>query len=277
MRKFLIASIVLSAFTMVGPAMAADMAVKTAPLAAAPFTWTGYYIGGNVGYGWGNDPTSTTGRYLGFGGGALSSGGATQHLDGAFTGLQSGYNWQFAPTWVAGIESDFQYGKIKGTISCLLTCGGALPPVGTGYTQFTVTDALDSFGTVRARLGYAMGSTLFYGTGGFAYGDIERTGLITGRGPSGNGAPFGPLAGNYDDSTTKGGWTVGGGVETKLPGMWSAWSAKAEYLHIDLGHVSDILNENYFSGAPGAFRNITTSVRENIVRVGLNYQFNTAH
>jgi outer membrane immunogenic protein len=256
-------------------AVAADMATKVAPAppVAAPFTWTGYYLGGNIGYGWGDDPTSTTGRYLLGAGGVLQTGSATEHLDGGFTGIQSGYNWQFAPTWVAGIESDFQYGRIKGTINCLVSCGGALPPVGTGYTQFTVTDRLDAFGTVRGRLGYAMGTTLFYGTGGFAYGEVERTGLITGRGPTGNGGAFGPLAGNYDDSTTKTGWTVGGGIESKLPGMWSAWTAKVEYLYIDLGHVQDTLNEVYFSGNPGAYRLINTSVRENIVRFGMNYEF----
>lgn len=279
MKKIAI-SIAAFATLLATPVLAADMATKAPPVApsvptAAP--WTGYYLGGNIGYAWGDDPTTTTGRFLLGAGGPLQPGSGTVRPDGGFLGIGSGYNLQLAPTWVASFETDFQYGRIKGTTQCIVACGTALPPVGSGYIQFTTTDRLDSFGTVRGRFGYLWnGSTLLYGTGGLAYGEVERIGLIVGRGPTGNGGPFGPFAGNYDDSSTRVGWTAGGGIETRLM-QWSpnfaGWTAKVEYLYIDLGQVNDVLNMAYFSGNPGAYRNITSKIHENIIRFGMNYQF----
>ncbi len=257
MRKFLIASTIISAFTMAGSVMAAPVASST---------WTGYYIGGNVGYGWGDDSMSSTGRYLLGAGGALPPGSATQHMDGAFVGVQGGYNWQFAPAWVAGLEADFQFSAIQGTVECFFACNTGGRAFGVRYSEFTVSDRLNSFGTVRGRFGYAMGSTLFYGTGGLAFGDINRSDTVVGS----SGA-FGPFAGGYGASVTKTGWAAGGGIETKLS---AAWTAKVEYLHIDLGHVSDTVNEVYVAPVAGAYQLITTSIRDDIVRLGVNYQFN---
>jgi outer membrane immunogenic protein len=104
-----------------GQAGAADMAAKAAPppMPAAPvMTWTGYYIGGNIGYAWGNDPKTTTGVAL-IDGSALNPGSATLHPNGGFSGLQSGYNWQVGPTWLVGFENDFQYSRIEGSAGCL--------------------------------------------------------------------------------------------------------------------------------------------------------------
>jgi opacity protein-like surface antigen len=80
------------------------------------------------------------------------------------------------------------------------------------------------------------------------------------------------------------GWTVGGGLEAKLAGWfpswfgsWNGWSGKIEYLYIDLGHFTDNLNEAYaftIGGfPPGAVRTVSGTMRENIFRIGLNYQF----
>jgi outer membrane immunogenic protein len=106
-------------------AMAADLARKAPPApmpSAAPITWTGYYIGGNIGYAWGSDSKTTTG-FETLAGTAIDPGTATLHPNGGFSGLQSGYNWQVAPTWLVGFESDFQYGRIKGSAGCLVHCG----------------------------------------------------------------------------------------------------------------------------------------------------------
>jgi outer membrane immunogenic protein len=78
-------------------------------------------------------------------------------------------------------------------------------------------------------------------------------------------------------STNRTGWTVGGGMETKLLG---GWSAKLEYLYVDLGNINNAygiaLNPAFFinpatAGTAGAFH--TAHLTDNIVRVGLNYQF----
>lgn len=265
------------------PAMAADLMTKAPAPSMTPSapvaTWTGYYIGGNIGYAWGNDPKTTTGIEL-LTGAAIDAGSATLHPNGGFSGLQSGYNWQIAPTWLVGFESDFQYGRIKGNAGCLVTCGTSpLFPFVTNQS-FNVTDRLNWFGTVRGRVGYVAGPTLIYATGGLAYGQVEREANVTGYANLFGGFPGG-FSGQYDNTTTKVGWTIGGGLEAKLSswmpgwfGSWTGWSAKAEYLYVDLGHFNDTLAENYASGFPGAVRNVSGSIHENIFRVGLNYQFN---
>jgi outer membrane immunogenic protein len=139
-----------------------------------------------------------------------------------------------------------------------------------------VTDRLNWFGTVRGRLGYVAGPALFYVTGGLAYGQVEREANL-----AGNNLFLGGFSGTYDNTTTKVGWTVGGGLEAKLAGWfpawfgsWNGWSGKIEYLYIDLGHFTDNLNETYASGFPfGAVRTVSGNMRENIFRIGLNYQF----
>lgn len=129
------------------------------------------------------------------------------------------------------------------------------------------------FGTVRGRVGFlAAPGVLLYGTGGFAYGEVERRADLDGFTNAGG---FGPFSGNFDNKSTKTGWTVGGGVEWKLPGAWSAVSVRAEYLYMELGDVSDTLRlDHWLTGAPGATRTVDSGpLRENLVRVGLNYQF----
>ena len=151
MKKFLTASILVVGT--VCSAYAADLrpAMKAPPPApvALPPSWTGYYIGGNIGYAWGRNSTTTTGVQLL--GGAVDPGTATIHANGGFSGLQSGYNWQIGPTWLVGFENDFQYGKIKGTASCLVTCGVQSVFPFANYQTFSVTDRLNWFGTVRGR------------------------------------------------------------------------------------------------------------------------------
>ncbi len=128
-----------------GPAFAADLARAPAPVVKAPavvpapvFSWTGFYIGANAGYGWGSGKDAAD--YYG-----LSP-------QGWFGGGQVGFNYQFANNIVAGIETDFQGGDISDTV------GG-------------LSSKVDWFGTVRGRLGYAFGRVLPYVTGGLAYGN----------------------------------------------------------------------------------------------------------
>lgn len=173
-------------------------------------------------------------------------------------------------SWLVGIEADFQFSNIKDDASCLTTCG----PQNFAfirYNAFSVQEKLNWFGTVRGRVGYVAGPALIYATGGLAYGEVERIANLDGF----NTIPtWGPFAGSYDNKKTKTGWTVGGGLEYKLPGAWSALSIKAEYLYIDLGEASDTLRLDYnIFVRPGATRTVTSDLKEQIVRVGFNYQF----
>jgi outer membrane immunogenic protein len=113
---------------------------------AAPFTWTGVYVGLHAGYGWGDQDYSVPAAAL-----AVST-----EPSGAFGGFQSGVNWQFARNWVIGIEADSSFGSIEDTVA-----GG--------------TVKTDSLGTVRGRLGYAVDRLLFYGTGGVAWAHNESS------------------------------------------------------------------------------------------------------
>ncbi|GLK86550.1 outer membrane protein [Ancylobacter defluvii] len=201
--KALLAGLAL-AVAVAAPASAADLSYPAPTAYAAPvpvFTWTGFYLGANAGYGWGEaDFSDDTNGFLG--------------------GIQAGYNWQFAGSpLVVGIETDLQATNIE-----------------------SPTFSLDYFGTVRARLGWAVDQFLIYGTGGFAYGrgNYEVAGL--------------------SNKQTNTGWTIGAGGEYAFS---PNWSVKAEYLYVDLG------TETYDTIA-GPLDIGTTA---NILRLGVNYKF----
>jgi outer membrane immunogenic protein len=162
-----------------GAASAADIAPYQPPMAAvapaAPsYNWTGFYIGVNGGYGWGEFPNNAA-AVLGF---PVDLGDA----GGGLVGGTLGYNWQFGHV-VAGLETDIDWANISDTDPAAVT--------GTKAT-------LSYLGTVRARLGYAFDRALLYATGGFAYG-------------GGTVKSFTPPVGSADQTTV--GWTVGAGIE----------------------------------------------------------------
>src|SRR3954447_2857619 len=126
--------------------------------------WAGFYIGGDIGLGIGRDHTSF--RLAG-------PGGTSTELfdlspDGFNGGAQAGYNWQ-AANWVFGLEADIQASSQRDNRACVQTCNTFGPPI--GFTAYDAT--LPWFGTVRGRVGYSVGSTLFYATGGYAYGGVK--------------------------------------------------------------------------------------------------------
>jgi outer membrane immunogenic protein len=262
---------------------------------------SGFYAGVNLGYGWGYDPFSMstvsgagyaaipgppvgTPLYTNYGNPVTN----TLHDDGWNGGGQIGYNRQLAPEWVAGIEADLQGGDMSGGVNCLLACGTPLvivnPPIATNtarviFSDISAQDKLDWFGTVRGRFGYTpWSSALLYVTGGLAYGEVERSGRVAGTSTNTTGTvTYNTFAGSYDNSSTRIGWTLGGGVEEKLS---PNWSVKAEYLYIDLGSVTDTFNTIYQPGSafgtPGTVAGVRTdssTFRENVFRVGLNYLF----
>jgi outer membrane immunogenic protein len=208
-------------------ASAADMSrpVYKATPAAAPvaYNWSGFYIGAHGGYAWGD----LNGNLAGLIG--------SQDIDGGFGGGQLGWNWQ-APgsPWVFGIEADASFASVGDTVAVV---GGS------------IDSDIDSFGTIRARLGYAVDRTLWYVTGGAAWVNNEITVTATG-------------IGSLSSSNTHWGWTIGGGVEWAF---YDNWSLKAEYLYIDTS------SENYFTTILGTALSFDPDIHT--VRVGLNYRF----
>ncbi|XIA62729.1 outer membrane protein [Bradyrhizobium sp. TZ2] len=165
--------------------------------------------------------------------------------------MQAGYNWQ-AANWVFGLEADIQATSQSDDKTCVFSC---LPGAQVAYDA-----SLPWFGTVRGRLGYSVGSTLFYGTGGFAYGNV-KTKLNT-------QSIVGPVTQSFSNTNT--GWTAGAGIERPffLGILGPNWTSKTEYLYVDLGSTSD----SFILGAVPATS--TRSVTTHIFRTGLNYHFN---
>jgi len=146
MKKILLSTVALIGLTVT--AAAADLPSRHAPAMVAPvvpvFTWTGFYVGVNAGYGWGNDDNR------GFG---LVNRG---NDDGGFVGgAQLGYNYQMG-MFVLGAEADLQYADL----------GSNFVVNGVRYGSDN-----DWFGTARVRAGFAFDRFMVYATGGVAYGD----------------------------------------------------------------------------------------------------------
>jgi len=231
---------------------------------AANYNWSGGYVGGNLGYGWGTggDPSMSFIDTSGFGlthfielGGVAPIGVDPK---GVIGGVQFGYNWQVSPHFVLGVVTDFQGSGVKGTGTYFAT-PVAQADLG-GSATSTLENRLDWFGTVRERFGWAQQNWLWYATGGFAYGEIKDN--LTFASTSVEQA-----AGSQ--SALQPGWTAGAGFEYG----WSQWSAGVEYLYVDLGSTN--VTET-FSGYPGAGGDSVTMSNRNtfqIVRAVLNYRF----
>jgi len=232
-------------------AVAADLTypVKAEVAVTEPvFTWTGFYIGANVGYG-GNEfdyPFSASA-----GGAPLVNGSATIDSSGFFGGGQIGFNYQFANNVVVGAEADLQWSGIDGE----LDAGLAIPLI-PAAVSITAGSEVEWFGTIRGRLGYAWDRVLVYGTGGVAYGKVKSGLSVT--------APGFLFSESTDD--TNWGWTVGAGLEYALG---NNWSFKTEYLYVDLGEQTS------YSGfiAPGVYADVGTETNFHTIKAGLNYRF----
>jgi outer membrane immunogenic protein len=254
-------------------ANAADMGAPPmptkAPILPPPlFNWTGFYIGGNVGGGWGHENFSGTDTNAA--GVAAYSGSATS--SGALGGGQIGLNYEFPNQWVIGVEADGDWADIRGTSSaCGTYVTGAL--IGTVAGCGSNNATLNDFGTVRGRLGYAWNNVLFYGTGGWAWGNVSGTHTQTcvGAGCPGASLPF--TGGGASLSNSLSGWTAGAGVEW---GFLPNWTLRLEYLHLEFDNVATSYNSVVTINAvqfPLAHAT-SSSGGVDLVRVGLNYLFN---
>jgi outer membrane immunogenic protein len=195
-----------------------------------PYTnWAGAYLGLNGGYAAGSSQWSIGG-----------AGTNVFDTSGAALGGTAGFNIPVSAV-LFGLEGDLDWSGLSGSVgNCAINSGGVTA---------TCQTKSNMLGTVRARVGYALDRTLIYVTGGAAFAPIQA-----GLSPPGN-----------LDTNTKFGWAAGAGVEYAFFGNWSA---KAEYLYIDLasGSCSTVANCGTATGASVAFT-------ENIVRGGINYRF----
>ena len=221
--------------------------------------WTGFYVGVNGGYGWSDDSKVTASGYL------ATTGSTSFSSDGGFGGGQIGYNWLLpgsagykdgpAPSHIVlGVEADIQGAGINGSgIATADYTGPTVAVTATGKSD------LDWFGTVRGRIGYAAGPTLFYFTGGFAFGGVNDSLTSTAAGTTKV----------VSSNTTETGYVLGGGVEHFFS---PRWSGKVEYQYIDLG--SDKLSTTT-GGVYGTAATLDAEHTYNTVRLGLNYHFGT--
>jgi outer membrane immunogenic protein len=236
------------------------------PVPVVPvWSWTGFYIGFNAGGSIGVDST----------GSALSSpptsalfpnnpylfSNVTRALPGGLVGGQIGYNWQFAPNWLFGVEGDGQWTGQRNTSSVT----GQNISFAVFTSSYSDEERINSIATARARFGWIRDSFLWYVTGGGAWADVKDNYAISSTLPA---LTFPPTAASF--STTKSGWTIGGGVETHLGGNWTA---KLEYLYVDLGSVNNTFASPVTAaGTLGIFES-THSIQDHIIRIGVNYKF----
>jgi outer membrane immunogenic protein len=251
-------TIALAATLIATPALAADLALKGPAPFGPSWSWAGFYAGVNVGYGIG-DPSVTENSSAPIGPGALFSNSAGLTADGVIGGAQIGYNWVTAPNWLVGVEADFQESAQKHTDTFSTNFPPPVP------TTDTVGLNIDWFGTARARVGYiADNANLWYVTGGYAYGRSELALTST------NFVVPGVVANGFTHQVTSG-WTLGGGLESHLFGNWTA---KLEYLYVDLGTISGSAAAFIGPGVPAATAiSASAHIHDNIARAGLNYKF----
>jgi outer membrane immunogenic protein len=278
-------------------AFAADLAPRPytkAPVIVDPgYDWTGFYAGVNIGYSWGRS-ASTLSFVDTVSGAILNSNAVKFDLNGVIGGGQIGYNWQKS-NWVFGLEADIQGSGQKGNGNAVCPGGVLTPRAAVTSTcapghigdttpfdvaAFPVTDnssqKLEWFGTVRGRVGPTITPTILaYVTGGLAYGQVSTTSTVSSTnifGANGtNTFTLVPVTGSFSNSSTRVGWTVGGGIEGVVSGNWTA---RIEYLYIDLGTVSGSFVTPIVAPS-GAFvtSRYSSHITDNILRVGVNYKW----
>jgi outer membrane immunogenic protein len=280
MKKVLLGGVALITLGFVGAAVAADMPLK-APPPVVVNTWTGFYIGADMGGVNGSNEGKSFSQSPGFGaGGGVTYDpvalGNSNHW-AAIGGVYAGYNWAVTPSWVVGVEGDFSPTGLGTTVVDSTLTSGGVPVPGAGCTTagaggaptcngVMMSDHLNWVATVRGRLGYTWGSMMLYGTGGGAFASQEHSGQVVPM-----FANVGSIA--FSQNTTNTGWVGGGGIELMAT---ANWLVRVEYLHYAFGSGATFsaacvkCAAGAFSG-PGNFSWGSSSYDS--VRAGLAYKF----
>jgi outer membrane immunogenic protein len=257
-RKILLASV--GAVALSGSAAwAADLPSPPPPPPVylpppAIFTWTGIYVGGQIGYAWTSGNNNFTGFDPFFPGAPFLATSIGDTPNGVIGGANVGYNYQINQ-WVLGLEGSVDGTSLKNTAAAFFADG----------TTLSAHSTADIQGSIRGKLGVAWDRALIYATGGVAFGGFNTDVSIANTGFLNGGNPF-FASGNV--STTRVGWTVGGGIQY---GVTNNWSIFAEYRFTNFGDI----RENNFGFLPaGAFFNGNRQIHQNQVQAGFDYKFN---
>jgi len=247
------------------PASAAPVAPPTPPSPPFVMNWTGFYVGAQIGYGYGdNDGSITYATPGGLAGRSNLNGDAI----GVIGGAHLGYSWQF-DKWVLGLE-----GSVDPTLMSrrpvISVPNVAADPTGALGIGVSATGAIWSTiqGSVRARAGYAFDRMLFYGTGGVAVGEFGSNFQLYGVDLNQAAIPpVGPPFYAADQRfAVRAGWTLGGGVEYAIN---SHWAVRGEYRYTDFGHMGDFPAATSTGVVYAADRHLD----QNQVQVGVSYKF----
>jgi outer membrane immunogenic protein len=241
MRRLVVASVAAAGLGvgLTVPASAADLsrpapAYAKAPAIAPAPSWTGCYGGIEGGGMWGKESVQQAGTGIPVTNDLTPSGG--------LAGGTLGCNYQMN-MFVVGVEDDLSWTGFSAT-------GADVSPFNPLFSSKVKTTWLD---TLRARAGVTFGPGLYYVTGGAAFTDINDTDI--------------GVVDSVSIKNTATGWTVGAGAEWMIPSA-PQWSVKAEYLYADFGSRTD-----NFNAIEPLDTNISTHLKENIVRAGVNYRF----
>jgi outer membrane immunogenic protein len=284
----LVCAVSTFAFAQLASAANVDLPVYKAP--PPGYSWTGFYVGASIGGKWADTTWTTTSLVEGNAPPCpLDNNTNCSAIDGSsprnynlssgrFGGFL-GYNWQFAPQWVLGIEFDLAganstktaVGVPGCTISCITTSDtGAIP--GPGADLSSVKMGWDA--SARGRLGYLVSpSLLIYGTGGIAWQKIETSATCQHSIPD-------PLCRRIEPAepfitvtnrTTRTGWTIGGGVDARIVGNWIL---RGEYRYSDFG----TWNNSFDLSLPGVgtyttFIGTQLKIKTQIATLGIAYKF----
>ena len=288
MKKSIAFIATLLAFGMTG-AMAEEMAVPPSQFITStrvPYlAWTGFYVGINGGFAWGNssvmfsanDPAALAGTCGGAGspkGQCIN--GVNFHRDGGVAGGQFGFNWQVNSHWLVGAEADYQWSNLDGSANSSFRLGNV------GATNMVASQTVESFGTVRARVGVVLAPPLLlYGTGGFALGQVHEN--LSVPAVATKGSP--PAPGGFSYACTLGtacfagaasqtlfGWSAGAGAEYAIT---SSLIFRTELLYVHLGAPTVTATATAVAAGttPASIAAGFSPVYFAVVRGGLNYKF----
>jgi outer membrane immunogenic protein len=235
------------------PALAADMAVRGVPPAPFPnavYNWTGFYVGGELGGGWGSSTTTLVTNL----GPAFPPGTVLQPIDfhGFLGGFYGGYNYQINQ-FVIGVDGDGTWAALNGFGTDVSTITGDI---------VQINERLNWIATATGRLGWAWNNWLFFAKGGWAWAGAEGNSTTTN--------PAGIILSFSTNEVTQNGWTVGGGIEW---GVSPHVSFKLEYDFVKFETANFTSAENVV--VLNTFRSLARSATSdlNMVKGGIAYRF----
>ena len=230
------------------------------PPPLGPDTWTGFTLGFQAGFAFGDSHLNFTGFDSSVGGPAVAT------RTGGIGGVHIGYNYQFGD-WVAGFE---------GSVDLTSSLSTAAFPAAFGGSVLTASTASNVQGTIRGRLGYAFDRALIYATAGVAVGDTTTSYVLLGNhtGSAINGGN--PVFGANEFTNFPVGWTVGGGIDYAID---DHWSARAEYRYTSFGTISNAFVDGgalaVTPGLIGSSLNTGRQLNQHQLQAGFSYKFDS--